>query len=195
MKQLIATISLLLLPMTANAEEWYAGIAGGSTNLDFGITDVVGATADKTGTGASVFIGKQVNEWFSIDGFYTDLGEGTVSGENGDSYKTRSGSGQFLSTGKDVLSVKTIGFVGKAGMSNGRFRTYLKGGYHFWDKKVVVNRAGVITSAEFDGDSTIWGVGTEYKMTEKTALLLGYNNYKLGGDSATFFHAGVLFKF
>ena len=32
-------------------------------------------------------------------------------------------------------------------------------------------------------------------MTEKTALLLGYDNYKLGGDSATFFHAGVLFKF
>ena len=49
MKHLIATISLLLLPMTASADGWYAGIAGGSTNVDTGVTAVVGV--------CSVFIG------------------------------------------------------------------------------------------------------------------------------------------
>ena len=54
MKHLIGTIFLLLLPMTASADGCYAGIAGGSTNVDTGITAVVGATLDETGTGTSV---------------------------------------------------------------------------------------------------------------------------------------------
>ena len=62
MRLLIATISLLLLPMTANAEGWYAGVAGGSTDLDTGVTAVTGATLDETGSGISWFIGKDIDE-------------------------------------------------------------------------------------------------------------------------------------
>jgi len=32
-------------------------------------------------------------------------------------------------------------------------------------------------------------------MGEKTALLLGYDNYKLDDESVAFLHAGIRFKF
>ena len=196
MKHLIATISLLLLPMTASADGWYAGIAGGSTNVDTGITAVVGATLDETGTGTSVFIGKEVNETLSVEGFYTDLGEASISGDNGDTFTLQGTALQFTSTASITISAKTMGIAGKAGFDMGdNFRGYVKGGFHSWDADAKIAAGTASASTKTDGTDIVWGVGAEYMMGEKTALLLGYDNYKLDDETVTFLHAGILFKF
>ena len=195
MKHLIATISLLLLPMTASADGWYAGIAGGSTNVDTGITAVVGATLDETGTGTSVFIGKEVNETLSVEGFYTDLGEASISGDNGDTFTLQGTALQFTSTASITISAKTMGIAGKAGFDMGdNFRGYVKGGFHSWDAEAKIAAGTASASLKTDGTDIVWGVGAEYMMGEKTALLLGYDNYKLDDESVTFLHAGIRFK-
>ena len=196
MKHLIATISLLLLPMTASADGWYAGIAGGSTNVDTGITAVNGATLDETGTGTSVFIGKEVNETLSVEGFYTDLGEASISGDNGDTFTLQGTAYQFTSTASITISAKTMGIAGKAGFDMGdNFRGYVKGGFHSWDAEAKIAAGTASASTKTDGTDIVWGVGAEYMMGEKTALLLGYDNYKLDDESVTFLHAGIRFKF
>ena len=196
MLKLVTAIALLMFPMTANANGWYAGIAGGNTNSDYGFTNIVGATLDETGTGVSIFIGKEVNEQIAIEGFYTDLGETTISGENGDSYRTRLLTGRFFSTGKDVFSAKTIGVSGKFRFKFGdKALAYLKGGFHSWDAKGTSIRAGGGARLNTDGTDAVWGVGTEYRIAEKTSVLLGYDDYKLDEDSVTFLHAGISFKF
>ena len=196
MKHLIATISLLLLPMTASADGWYAGIAGGSTNVDTGITAVVGATLDETGTGTSVFIGKEVNETLSVEGFYTDLGEASLSGDNGDTFIIDRTTLTFNSTASIAITAKTMGIAGKAAFDMGEnFRGYVKGGFHSWDAELKLAVGTATASAKDDGTDIVWGVGAEYMMGEKTALLLGYDNYKLDDESVTFLHAGIRFKF
>jgi hypothetical protein len=196
MKQLIATISLLLLPMTAYAEGWYAGIAGGSTDIDTGVTAVVGATLDETGSGTSFFIGKDIEEKISIEGFYTDLGEASLSGNNGDLFTLDGTAYQFTSTGSISISATTMGIAGKLKFDVAdSIRGYVKGGLHSWEAEAKVATTTASATATTDGTDIVWGVGAEYDMGEKTALLLGYDNFKLDDETVTFLHAGILFKF
>ena len=196
MRLLIATISLLLLPMTANAEGWYAGVAGGSTDIDTGVTAVTGATLDETGSGISWFIGKDIDEKLSIEGFYTDLGEASLSGNNGDLFTLEGTDYQFTSTGSIAISATTMGIAGKLKFDMAdSLRGYVKGGLHSWEAEAKVATTTASATATTDGTDIVWGVGAEYDIGEKTALLLGYDNFKLDDETVTFLHAGILFKF
>ena len=196
MKRLIATVTLLLLPITANAEGWYAGIAGGSTDIETGVTDVSGATLDETGTGISYFIGKEINENLSIEGFYTDLGEAKLSGDNGDTFTFDGTAYQFNTTASITVSAKSMGIAGKAKFDMGNsLQGYVKGGLHSWDADVKLAVGTASASTKTDGTDVLWGVGAEYKMGEKTSLLAGYDNFKLDDETVTYLHAGVLFRF
>ena len=68
------------------AENFYIGITSGQTDVDTGITEIVGSTLDEDGTGNSFFIGKKINGNISIEGFYTDLGKVSLSGNSGDTF-------------------------------------------------------------------------------------------------------------
>ena len=196
MRLLIATISLLLLPMTANAEGWYAGVAGGSTDIDTGVTAVTGATLDETGSGISWFIGKDIDEKLSIEGFYTDLGEASLSGNNGDLFTLEGTDYQFTSTGSIAISATTMGIAGKLKFDMAdSLRGYVKGGFHSWEAEAKVATDTGSATATTDGADMVWGVGAEYDIGEKTALLLGYDNFSLDDETVTFLHAGILFKF
>ncbi len=207
MKRLIGTITLLLLPMTANAEGtakegtakdggWYAGIAGGSTDIETGITAVSGATLDETGTGISFFFGKEINEKLSIEGFYADLGKASLSGDNGDTFTFGGTAYQFNTTASITVSAKSTGIAGKAKFDMGdSLQGYVKGGFHSWDADAKIAAGTASASTKTDGTDILWGVGAEYKMGEKTSLLAGYDNFKLDDETVTYLHAGMLFRF
>lgn len=196
MKKLVTTMALLFLPINANADGWYAGIAAGSASIDTGITAVVGATLDETGTGTSVFVGKEVSETLSVEGFYTDLGEASIRGDNGDTFTYQGTALQFNTTATIAVSAKTMGIAAKAKFDMGdSFRGYVKGGFHSWDAEASIAVGTASASSTTDGTDIVWGIGAEYMMGEKTALLLGYDNYKLDDESVTFLHAGISFKF
>lgn len=196
MKKLIATISFLLLPITANAEGWYAGIAGGSTDIDTGVSAVSGATLDETGSGTSFFIGKDIEKTLSIEGFYTDLGEASLSGDKGDLFTLDGTNYQFTTTGSIAISATTMGIAGKLKFDMAdSLRGYVKGGLHSWEAEAKVATTTASATATTDGTDIVWGFGAEYDMGEKTALLLGYDNFTLDDETVTFLHAGILFKF
>lgn len=196
MKKLVATISFLLLPITANAEGWYAGIAGGSTDIDTGVSAVSGATLDETGSGTSFFIGKDIEKTLSIEGFYTDLGEASLSGDNGDLFTLDGTNYQFTTTGSIAISATTMGIAGKLKFDMAdSLRGYVKGGLHSWEAEAKVATATASATATTDGTDIVWGFGAEYDMGEKTALLLGYDNFTLDDETVTFLHGGILFKF
>jgi hypothetical protein len=182
--------------MTANAEGWYAGVAGGSTDIDTGVTAVTGAALDETGSGISWFIGKDIDEKLSIEGFYTDLGEASLSGNNGDLFTLEGTDYQFTSTGSIAISATTMGIAGKLKFDMAdSLRGYVKGGLHSWEAEAKVATTTASATATTDGTDLLWGVGAEYDIGEKTALLVGYDNFKLDDETVTFLHAGILFKF
>ena len=188
MKHLIATISLLLLPMTASADGWYAGIAGGSTNVDTGITEVVGATLDETGTGTSVFIGKEVNE--------------TLTWERLALAETMETLSLFKVQLRNSLAQQLLPSPEKPWALQVRPALIWETTFEVTSREAFTlgmprpkSTGTASASLKTDGTDIVWGVGAEYMMGEKTALLLGYDNYKLDDESVTFLHAGIRFKF
>ncbi len=196
MKKLFTTVAMLLLPLTANAEGWYGGVAGGSASVDTGVTAVSGATLDETGTGTSLFIGKEIDKGLSVEGFYADLGEASLSGDNGDTFTLNGTAYQFNTTGSIAISSTTIGMAAKFKFDMGdTLRGYAKGGLHSWDSEAKVSTATASATATTDGTDILWGIGAEYGIGEKTALLLGYDSYTLDDDTVNLLHAGILVKF
>ena len=89
MRQLLLLSTALLtgtMSNVANADDWYVGGAFGSTAIDTGVSAVSGATLDEEDTGSSFFIGTKMSENLSVEGFYTDFGEASLSGDSGDTF-------------------------------------------------------------------------------------------------------------
>ena len=69
MKLLITTLTMIVISFSSMAENFYIGITAGQTDVDTGITEIVGSTLDEDGTGNSFFIGKKSLEIFLLKVF------------------------------------------------------------------------------------------------------------------------------
>ena len=196
MQKLLITSFLIFSSFAAHADGFYGGILMGQTAIDTGVSAVSGATLDEDGTGTSFFIGKEVNDQFSIEGFYTDLGEASLSGDSGDTFVIDATTYQFTATAKLAVEAETIGIAGKMVFDMGQnLRGYFKGGLHSWESEVKLSTGTASASLLTDGTDIIWGIGSEYIVNEDVSLLVGYDDYTLDDESVSFLHAGILLKF
>jgi OOP family OmpA-OmpF porin len=198
-KALPAAISLALGVATPAhaAAGWYAGLGAGVSSadelsslsggdlelalIDSGIAASIGSfSADDSDTGWRVFGGYGFNDYFAVEGFYTDLGSfdstfsGTVEdgGEGGP--LALDGSVSFEAQGFGIFGVLMYplgaGFsvLGKAG------------GIH-WDADVpiavVVDGSGASGSVGDDGTDFAWGGGLKYQITEQLAVDVQYESF------------------
>lgn len=196
-KALPAAIGLALAaaaPAQA-AAGWYAGVGAGSSSLDDfdsasgaglvveedGLTVAVdGISTDDSDTGWRLFGGFRFNDYFALEGFWTDLGSfdasfsGTVDdgGEGGP--VGFSGSASLEAQGWGIFAVGSYpvgaGFslVGKAG------------GIH-WDADVpvaiVIDGLGTSGSVGDDGTDFAWGGGLRYQVTDHIAVDVLYESF------------------
>jgi len=117
----------------------------------------------------SLFVGMDLNETFAIEGFYADHGKSTFTG-----------------TTETVIG-STMGIAAKAGTDlTDDFRAFVKVGYHFWKTKADVKD---------DGTDLLYGIGVEYKLSENTAIVTGYDRFTYDNSNVTDMSIGIKYRF
>jgi OmpA-OmpF porin, OOP family len=196
MKIILMFFSLIIFSVSAKAEGFYVGFLTGSSNIDSGVTAVNGATLDEDGSASSFFFGKRINNNLSIEGFYTDLGEASLTGDNGDTFVVEGTTYQFITSATLAVSSTTLGLAAKYDFDiNEKSKFFVKAGFHNWETDLKISVGTASASLTTDGSDTMYGLGAEYKLNEQFSLIAGYDNYKLDSENVSFLNIGGKFHF
>jgi len=180
----------------SNSDGIYGGFSAGSTNIDSGVTAVSGASLDEDGSASSFFIGKKINNNLSIEVFYTDLGEASLTGDNGDTFVIDGTTYQFITSATIAVSSTTLGLAAKYDFDiTEKSKFFVKAGFHNWETDLKISVGTASASISDDGSDTMYGLGAEYILNEQFSLIVGYDNYKLDSEDVSFTKVGVKFYF
>jgi opacity protein-like surface antigen len=174
----ITTAALLPLCATAQADahssektasDMYIGATFGKGKHNIkSLTAAEAAAFDEDVTTMSLFVGRDLNETFAIEGFYTNLGKSKFT------------------TGTTIKAT-TMGIAVKAGTDlTEDLRGFVKVGYHSWESRSATND---------DGTDVLYGAGLEYKLSDTTAILAGYDRYTANDDNVTDMNIGIKYRF
>lgn len=192
MKLIITTLTMIVISFSSMAENFYIGITAGQTDVDTGITEIVGSTLDEDGNGNSFFIGKKIIGDISLEGFYTDLGKVSLSGNSGDTFVYNNSTLQFNTTATLEAVSTTYGIAGKIDVvNNEKANLFFKAGYHSWETEFKVAAGTTSASITTDGTDIMYGLGAEYRLNDQFSFIGGYDNYTLSDEEITYLYAGV----
>lgn len=175
----ITTAALLPFGATAMADthapektgsDIYAGISVGKAKHNLKFSNPATKTVHNADTNSmSLFVGMDLNETFAIEGFYVNHGKSTFTGST------------------DFVKGSTIGIAAKAGTDlTDDFRAFVKVGYHSWKTE---------SDTKDDGTDVLYGVGFEYKLSETTAIVTGYDRFTYEESNVTDMSIGIKYRF
>ena len=196
MNKFIVAAIAALVPSIASAEGFYVGALYGSTSIDTGVDTVVGATLDEDDTGYAFVVGNEIDENLSIEGFYIDFGEATLKGDSGDTFALNGSSYVFTSSATIEASATSMGVAGKVHFDMAeKLSGFFKFGMHSWDTEATIAVATASATTTDDGIDILMGIGAEYDVSEKVAVVVGYDQYTLDDEDVTFLHGGLKVRF
>lgn len=207
---LIST-SLILSGSTALAAEdsrMYAGFGAGATRMDVGITNMAGGAAhDDSDTGFKIFAGikKPMSGIpgigaLGLEGFYANLGETTLTGNNGSTFTFADTSYAFTANN---VSVKTEGQVfGVGGVAyfpvTKSAAIHAKLGLARWDFKATASAPAVGSFSLNESDIDFYyGIGGSYNIGKSIAIGLDHERFTMTDnlDDADFTSLTVRYMF
>lgn len=154
------TVVFLPLPLAAYAEQpgVYLGASGGGYRINESDVD----DNDKLVKG---YVGGQLNDWFGIEGQWTDFN------------RLDNGNSRFDADGKGLAAVFSL----STGSASSLF---LKGGQFWWDSNSAMG--GVV--GDKDGNDPFWGAGFKIGFNKNVGMRLEYERYDVADiklDTAT----------
>ena len=178
-------IVALLFALTTQvyAEGGYVGIAGGMLNSESSVTGLIGTASldeDEDDTGYKLFAGYRASNNFGVELHYADLGEISLSGNNGDTFTRGNGAAyQFTANGvKIVQETKSYGVAATYALPlNDNFSLLGKIGFHRWD---IENSLG--SSLDDDGTEPFYGIGASYQVNENVAIQAEFERFQIDSD-------------
>ena len=66
--------SMMSLPTAVMADQNYVGLLAGKSEVDIKVKSLNGAAYDKTSRASSIFMGREFDDGYSVELFYTNLG-------------------------------------------------------------------------------------------------------------------------
>ena len=173
-------LSVLLLPVTAQATELYAGFGVGS-GID-ATTQRSGADdPDETGDPWKLLLGVGVGRYFAVEGAYYDLG-GLICCEN-------LADGGFDSK-MDGFSVAVAGRL-----PLGRVTLFGKLGILAWQEDgTAITIAGPVDFSE-DGTDLLTGAGLDVRLARGFELRGEWEHYEIDDQSADGVWGSILYRF
>ena len=188
----ITTAAFLPLCTTAQADAhssettasgMYVGATYGKGKHNIEFTDpATNNFFDDSTTTMSLFIGKDLNETFAVEGFYANHGESKINVP----------AASYTSTIKGT----TMGLAVKAGTNfSDDIRGFVKLGYHSWKSESNENDNGVLGTEKEDGTDLLYGIGIEYKLSETTAVVAGYDRFTYDDSNITDMSIGIKYRF
>jgi len=191
----------LLSGVHANAADtnWYTGISLGTTTVDSDISNTTGtARLDESDTGYKILIGKKIDKTISIEGFYADFGEASLTGNTGDTFDANNTTFAFtVNNAKLTQSATGLGINAKFNYAfNDKSSIAGRIGMLMWDAEASVSGATITTdSASADGTDLFYGVGYKYGLTNQYSLTIDYDMYSADDLDFDMFAVGVLYNF
>ena len=188
----ITTAALLPLCTTAQADAhssetftsgMYIGASYGIGKHDLAFEDPASTEPyfDGDVTTMSVFVGKDLNETFALEGFYSNQGESKI---------------YFDADNNTKISGTTMGIAVKAGTDfTNDIRGYVKVGYHSWKIDVKGVENGVAGTEKLDDTDIMYGLGVEYKLSDSTAIVAAYDRYTFDDNKSTDMSIGIKYRF
>lgn len=156
---------------------FYVGAGGGFTSVDLcGDPALAGATScDDDDVGFKIFGGFKVNQYFSAELGYVDLGEASASGPGGSATAEVDGF-QFAAVG--TYPIEQFSLLGKVG-------------FFSWDGEIST------TSGNFSDDGTdfMFGIGGAFHFTPQLSVRGEWERFDVDGDDVDMFSASVVYKF
>ena len=204
MKSLLSSITLACVVIAGGAfadgekpsNGFYIGALLGKSSIDTGVNTVVGAVLEEEDTASVFFVGSEINENISVEGFYANFGEASLTGDNGDTFKFNGTTYQFNTSATVKLSASSMGIAAKMRFDiTDKFDGFIKGGWHWWESEETLAVGTASASTKSDGNDLLIGLGVEYDISEKVALIAGYDRYKFNEDSVTFLNGGIRIRF
>jgi len=185
MKKFIIFLSCVV-PFAVNAEGIYAGLGFGKTTSDSGITNVSsGGTLDETDNSTKLTIGYELDDTYSVEGFYINGFENRLSGDSNTTWNNADGSADSMDESNPITDEKDamgIAFVAKTNITND-FNVLGKIGYYKWNYKL--SAAGShLPSFDSNDKDMMYGIGAEYNIDKNVALRTEYEVFKGGRTTA-----------
>ena len=196
---LFACASLFTIS-NASAKEGglYAGVAYGSSTVDTGISNTTGtAVLDESDNGYKISFGKEVNKNFSIEAFYTDFGQASLSGNATDQFTADGTVYAFIvnnakvtdsATGLGVNANFTHAFTDKSSV-------LARLGILSWDYTRTITGVGVSGTEKKSGADVFYGLGYRYDFSKAYALTIDYDLYEVNSRDLNTLSVGVKFNF
>ena len=196
MKKFIVAAIAAFIPSFASAEGFYLSALYGSTSLDTGVDTVVGATLEEEDTGYAFAIGNEIDDNVPIEGFYIDFGEASLRGDNGDTFVLDGTAYVFTASSTIKATGTSMGVASKLHFDMAeKLSGFVKFGMHSWDTEETLAAATASATTTDDGIDILMGIGAEYDVSEKVALVVGYDKYNLDDDDVTFLNGGIKVRF
>ena len=181
----LATAVLTLVTASAHASPYVFGSLG-SANYDLGAVPA-GFSADDEDTTASILIGYQFNDNFSIEAGYVDLGETSIS-TTGPLTGTAYGSTVVINGSLGIDATGLVLGLRVGGSVNDQLAIFGRAGIYDWESDASVagtvtidgtSYAGSASTKLDDGTDGYLGLGAEYSLTDNVALSIDWTQYSL----------------
>ena len=176
----ITTAALLPFGATAMADthasektgsDMYVGITVGKGKQKLDLDAASKAIHDPDVNTMSFFVGMDLNETFAIEGLYADHGKSTLTGTT------------------QSVKLSAMGIAGKAGADlTDNFRAFVKVGYHSWESELS-------DGTKDDGTDYLYGIGVEYKLSASTAIVTGFDRFKVEKSTVNDTSIGIKYRF
>lgn len=209
MKKIILTTGLgLLLSSSLFASEenkFYAGFNIGKAEANTTV-NIGTATLDEKDTAWKVYSGYKFNNYFSAELFYADLGEGSLSGNNGDTFTYSGTTYNFIVDGASIATEsKSLGlnFVASYPI-NKYFEPFAKIGIHRWDVDMSVGASTIPTSSASDkGTDLVYGAGFDIPISKNLMFRAEWERFEMDPslqgiktmEEIEFLSVGIAYKF
>ena len=198
MKKLISTFILLIMSSTyAYSNQFYVGLDIAQVSVDTGVTNI-SSTLDEDDTLMKFTGGYNVDENVSIEAFYLDFGEASLSGVSGNRFSYGGSTYQFNQTATIYLTADTMGIGGKYNFyrsEDKKTAIYLLGGLHSWDIVIGAATGTASANATATGTDPYYGFGANYAITESVKANISYQNYEMDSESIDGFVLGLEYGF
>ena len=195
---LISSLMLISVNSYAADQGWYGGISLGTTTVDTGVSGLSGAAVlDENDSGLKFIVGKKIDKNLSIEGFYADFGEASLTGNNGDNFSIDGTAYVFTA---DNVSIKTAAsglginakyshdFTSKSSIV-GRL------GLLMWDLEASVAVGSTAASSSNTGTDLFYGIGYKYNISKKYSLTADYESYTMDSLDSSMVSVGAIFNF
>jgi opacity protein-like surface antigen len=180
---------ILACPLTASAQDWYAGIGLGQAENKQRLSKLGGpnfvGNVDNEDSSWKVFGGYRLwDEFVAVEVSYADLGTTKVEGTSGGS----------ASTGVQEIDTFTIGVVGRIPITD-PLGVIIHLGFSRNDSKLTSTIGGTSTFAGATDFEFYYGGGLQYEITKTIGVRAELEVFEIADYRVNLLSAGLLYRF